>query len=131
MGIKITYSDETTGDILAERTVSDVEIKALGWQMISRTGNGKVVFLDFHDNAIRHLARRRVNEICEEALNDQADTILTKEEKHSIVAELAKSGRIITTVKQMPETIKRQIVSKARIKSAAERQAEEEAAMPE
>jgi polyhydroxyalkanoate synthesis regulator phasin len=82
---------------------------------------------DWLDNAIHEKARRCMDEVCGQALRDKAGTILTTEEKQAIVAELANEGSIISTVKEMPEAIKRQIVSMARVKSAAEKNAEFEA----
>jgi len=76
------------------------------------------------DNAIHNKARQCIDKVCEEALEDETDTILTRDEKGQIVAALATQGRVITTVKQMPESIKRQVVQLARVKSATERQAE-------
>lgn len=102
-------------------TVSDEEEKALLWDMKS--------IQEWADNAIHNKARQCIENVCEEALNDQTDTILNRSEKGQIVSELAKSGRIITTVKQMPEAVKMMIVAAARIKSAAERTAEAEAEM--
>ena len=84
---------------------------------------------DWINNAIHNKARQCVDKVCEEALNDQTNTILTTEEKQGIVTLLASEGRIISTVKQMPEAVKMDIVSKARVKSAAEKQAEHEAEM--
>jgi hypothetical protein len=79
---------------------------------------------DWLDNAIGEKARRCMDEVCGQALRDKTGTILTTEEKQAIVAELANEGSIISTVKEMPEAIKRQIVSMARVKSAAEREVE-------
>ena len=76
------------------------------------------------DNAIQNKARQCIDTVCEQALSDPGDTILTVEEKRGIVKALADSGRIISTVKQMPEAIKLLIVAAARVKSAAERRAE-------
>ena len=78
-------------------------------------------------NAIHNKARQCIDEVCRQALEDNTDTILTKAEKQEIVASLAANGKVISTVKGLPETIKLDIVSKARVKSAAERQSEWEA----
>ena len=84
---------------------------------------------DWLDNAIHNKAGQCVDNVCHEALSEQEHKILTAEEKQQIVTQLASQGKIISTVKQMPENIKLEIVKKARVKSAAERQAELEAAM--
>jgi len=73
------------------------------------------------DNAIHNKARQCIDKVCKQALEDSTDTILTQIEKQEIVSLLATDGRIISTVKQLPIAIKRQIVTKARIKSATER----------
>jgi len=125
MAIKKLYVDTETEEILAEDVISDEEIKALSIDMVS--SNPRVVFFDWDCNAIHNKARQMIDEVCEEALNDQTDVILTKGEKGQIVSELAKSGRIITTVKGMPGSVKAMIVQKARVKTAAEKNAEFEA----
>jgi hypothetical protein len=112
---------------LAEFTITDEQVKALSTDMIS--SNPNVVFLDWLQNAIQNKARQCIDQVCEDALNDQTNTILTITEKQEIVSGLAKSGRIITTVKQMPQVVKDLIVQKARVKTAAKRQAEFEASM--
>jgi len=122
MTIKISYNDLTTGQLLGEDFIVGAEIKALGTDMIS--SNPNVVFFDWHKNAIHEKARRCIDAVCQEALNDQTDTILTIQEKQDIVGLLAAEGKIISTVKQMPYSVKAEIVLKARIKSAAERKAE-------
>ena len=91
------------------------EEKALLTDMIS--------IQDWLNNAISNKARQCVDSVCQEALSEQEHKILTAEEKQQIVTQLASQGKIISTVKQMPENIKLEIVKKARIKSAAERQA--------
>lgn len=78
------------------------------------------------DNAIRNKARQCIDDVCRQALEDETDTVLTAVEKQGIVSALATQGRIITTLKQLPEALKHQIVAAARVKSAAERQAEQE-----
>ncbi len=80
-----------------------------------------ITIQDWIDNAIHNKARRCIDTVCEQALNDQTNTILTAQEKKDIVTALAADGQIITTVKQMPVAIKKQIVSLARVQSAAER----------
>lgn len=102
-------------------TFSPEEEKAMLTDMLS--------IQDWMDNAGHNKARQRIDAICKEALGDRTDTILTKGEKHRIVAKLAADGQIISTVKQMPPVIKAEIVQKARVKSAAEKKAESEAEM--
>ena len=84
---------------------------------------------DWLNNAIYNKARQCVDNVCQEALSEQEHKILAAEEKQQIATLLASEGKIISSVKQMPENIKLEIVKKARIKSAAERQDELEAAM--
>lgn len=98
-------------------TLTEGEEKALLTDMIS--------IQEWLCNALHNKARQCVDKVCEEALNDQTDTILNRSEKGQVVSELAKQGTIITTVKRLPEAVKSQIVAAARVKSAAERQAEE------
>jgi len=123
MAIKISYSDEATGQILAEDIVSNEEIKALSTDMICRINS--VVFFEFHHNAIHNKARQMIDKVCEQALNDQTDTILTKKDKQSIVAQLTSEGYVFPMIKQMPITIKLDIIKMARVKPASERETEE------
>ena len=97
-------------------TLTEEQEKALLTDMISIQA--------WLDNAIQNKARQCVDTVCTEALSDDSDTILTKVDKQEIVQELAKQGRVISTVKQLPQSIKEQIVTKANVQSAAERQSE-------
>lgn len=74
------------------------------------------------DNVIHNKARQCIDAVCEQALSENGETMLTKAEKQEVVSALATEGRIISTVKQMPESVKADIVKKARVESAAERQ---------
>jgi len=98
--------------------ITDEEEKALLTDILS--------LQDWLDNAIRNKARQCIDDVCRQALEDETNTVLTAAEKQGIVSALATQGRIITTVKQLPEAVKHQIVAAARVKSAAERQAEQE-----
>lgn len=97
-------------------SLSEEEEKALLTDMLS--------IQEWLENAIHNKARRCVDMVCHQALSEVGEIILTNAEKQVIVSELVKEGRIISTVKQMPEAIKRQIVRMARVKSAEERQEE-------
>ena len=97
-------------------SITDEEEKALLTDILS--------LQDWLDNAIHNKARQCIDDVCRQALEDETNTVLTAVEKQGIVSALATQGRIITTVKQLPADIKAQIVSNARVKTAAERQAE-------
>jgi len=125
MPIRISCIDTVTEEVLETFVVSDTDIKALGTDMIPHKG-AKVVFIDWLNNAIHNKGRQCIDRVCEEALNDKTGTILTTKDKQDIVSGLAAEGSIITSVKGLPINIKRQIVAAARVKSAAERQAEME-----
>ena len=77
------------------------------------------------NNTVQNKIRRCTDEICRLAIEDQTKTILTRAENMQISQALA--GEIIITVERLPLEVKRQIVAAARVKSAAERQAEFEA----
>lgn len=124
MAIKITYTDSTTNEVLAEDLIVDEEIKALGVDMIS--SNPKVVFGDWYRNAIHNKSRQMIDEICKQALEDKTHTILSLADKQLLQTYLNNQGIVFTTVKQFPDNIKREIVKRANIQSAAERQAEKE-----
>ncbi len=127
MAIKITYSDAGTEQVYAELTVSDEQVKALSTDMVSSTP--EVVFLDWLNNAIENKARQMIDKICEEALGSGSEKVepLSASQKQQIAAALSTEGVILTSVKQMPRSIKDQIIEMAKIKTAAERQAELEA----
>lgn len=97
-------------------TLTVEEEKALLWDMIS--------IQDWAENAVFNKARQCADEICRLALEDKTHTILTLAEKRQLRDALDAQGIVLTSVKQIPLNIKRQIVAAARIKSAAERQAE-------
>ena len=100
-------------------TLTTEEEKALLWDMIS--------IQEWGDNALRNKARQCADEICRIALEDSTHTILTIDEKRLLRDWLDVNDIVLTSVKQLPNNIKRQIVAAARVKSAAERQAEDEA----
>ena len=97
-------------------TLTVEEEKALLCDMIS--------IQDWAENAVFNKARQCADEICRLALEDKTHTILTLAEKQQLRDALDAQGIVLTSVKQIPLNIKRQIVAAARIKSAAERQAE-------
>ena len=102
-------------------TLDDEVEKALLWD---------VVDIDvWVSNAVFNKARQCADEICKQALEDKEHTILTLEEKQLLRDYLTNQGVILTSIKQLPDNIKREIVKRARVKSAAERQAELEATM--
>ena len=94
--------------------ISEAEEKALLTDMVSI----EVWF----NNVVHQKARQCIDAVCQQALSEDGETILTKAEKQEVVTALASEGRIISTVKQMPEAIKLQIVRCARVESAAQRQ---------
>lgn len=90
--------------------------KAMEWDIVD---------LDFWaSNAIFNKARQCADEICRLALEDKTHTILSLEDKQLLRDYLTNQGIILTSVKELPDNIKREIVKRAVIKSAAEREAE-------
>jgi len=75
-------------------------------------------------NTVFDKARRCADEICRLAVEDKTHTILSLEDKQLLRTYLDNQGIIITSVKQLPDNIKKEIVKRANIKSAAEREAE-------
>lgn len=101
--------------------IDDEVQKALEWDIVD---------LDiWANNAIYNKARRCADEICQLALDDTTNTILSAEDKQLLRTYLDNQGIILTSVKQLPDNVKREIVKRANIKSAAERQAEFEASI--
>lgn len=97
-------------------TIDDEVQKALEWDIVN---------LDtWANNAIFDKARRCIDEICRLALEDKTHTILSLNDKRLLRDYLNNQNIVITSVKQLPDNIKREIVKRANIKSAAERQTE-------
>ena len=96
--------------------IDDEVQKALEWDIVN---------LDtWANNAIFNKARRCADEICRLALEDKTHTILSLEDKQLLRQYLDSHGIVLTSVKQLPDNIKKEIVKRANIKSAAEREAE-------
>ena len=131
MAIKIRFVDAATDQTLGETIVDDDEIKALSTDMIS-TIKPDVVFMDFVVLNIHNKVRRVIDKLCEEALGAGSERIepLTTPQKQVIADSLAASGDVLVSVAAMRPQLKRQIVSMAKVKTAAERQAEFEAGLP-
>ena len=90
--------------------------KAMEWDIVN---------LDFWaNNAIFNKARQCADEICKQALEDKTHTILSLADKQLLRTYLDNEGIVLTSIKQLPNNIKKEIVKRANIKSAAERQAE-------
>lgn len=98
-------------------TIDDAMEKAMEWDIMSLDA--------WAQNAINNKARRCSDEICQMALDDQTDTILSTENKQLLRQYLDNQGIHFISVKQLPISIKKEIVKRANIKSAAEREAEQ------
>ena len=97
-------------------TIDDEVQKALEWDIVN---------LDiWANNAIFNKARRCADEVCRLALEDKTHTILSLADKQLLRDYLSNQGIVLTSVKQLPDSIKKEIVKRAVIKSAAEREAE-------
>ena len=98
-------------------TIDDEVQKAMEWDIVS---------LDiWANNVIFNKARQCADEICRLALEDNTHTILSLEDKQLLRDWLTNQGVVLTSVKQLPDNIKKEIVKRAVIQSAAERQPEE------
>ena len=105
-------------------TLIDERLKALRWNIVDVQAWG-----DNWLSKVMEKADRCIDEICQLAIEDETNTILTLDEKQQVRDYLDAQGIVLTAVKQYPEVIKMQIVSAARVKTAAERQAEFEASL--
>lgn len=95
-------------------TIDDEVQKAMEWDIVN---------LDiWANNAIFNKARRCADEICRLALEDKTHTILSLENKQLLRQYLDNQGIVLTSVKQLPDNIKKEIVKRANIQSAAERE---------
>ena len=98
--------------------IDDEVEKALLWDIVDLD--------EWARNAVFNKARQCANEICKQALEDKTHTILSLEDKQLLRTYLDNQGIVLTSIKQLPDNIKKEIVKRANIKSAAERQAEAE-----
>ncbi len=97
-------------------TIDDEVQKAMEWDIVD---------LDvWANNAIFNKARQCADEICKQALDDTTHTILSLADKQLLRDWLTDQGIILSSVKQLPDNIKKEIVKRANIQSAAQRQAE-------
>ena len=96
--------------------IDDEVQKAMEWDIVN---------LDFWaNNAIFNKARRCADAIITLALEDKTHTILSLADKQLLRDYLTDQGIILTSVKELPDNIKKEIVKRANIQSAAEREAE-------
>jgi hypothetical protein len=77
--------------------------------------------------AVFDKARKCTDEICKQALEDTTHTILPLTAKQQLQTYLSNNGMVLTSVKKLPDYVKKEIVKQANIKSAVERNAELEA----
>ena len=96
--------------------IDDEVQKALEWDIVDLDA--------WAGNAIFNKARQCADEICRMALEDKTHTILSLENKQLLRDYLSNQGIVLTSVKQLPDNIKKEIVKRANIQSAAERAAE-------
>ncbi len=98
-------------------TIDNEIQKALEWDIVNLDA--------WANNAIFNKARQCTDEICRQALEDKTHTILSLENKQLLRTYLDNQGIVLTSVKQLPDNIKKEIVKRATIKSAAETEAEQ------
>jgi|TARA_B100002003_G_C13786326_1_gene389059 hypothetical protein len=109
MGIKITYSDTDSNEVLRETTLDSVDIQAFEYVALSP--------MDWIDNCFQNRARQAIDEVCGRALSNDADIILSDADKATIAAKVG----IVTSIKQIPVEIKKDIVNRATFDSAETR----------
>lgn len=96
--------------------IDDAVQKALEWNIADLD--------EWARNAIFDKARKCADEICRLALEDNTHTILSLENKQLLRQYLDNQGIVLTSIKQLPDNIKREIVLRVNIQSAAERNLE-------
>ena len=96
--------------------ITDEEKKVLEWDIVS--------LQEWANNALHNKARQCADEICKQALEDKTHTILSLADKQLLRTYFDNQGIIIPPpIKQFPNNIKAEIVKRANIQSAAERNA--------
>lgn len=96
--------------------IDDEVQKAMEWDILNLDA--------WATNAIFNKARRCADEICTLALEDKTHTILSLADKQLLRDYLTDQGIVLTSVKHLPDNIKKEIVKRANIQSAAERNAQ-------
>ena len=104
-------------------TIDDEVQKAMEWDIVNLDA--------WANNAVFNKARRCGDEIIRLALEDKMHTILSLEDKQLLRTYLDNQGIVLTSIKQLPNNIKAEIIKRANIQSAAERNAEVEAKLDE
>jgi|TARA_Y100000310_G_C20426651_1_gene689412 hypothetical protein len=109
MGIKISYTDTNTGNVLRETILDNEEVEAFNYVAAD--------VIDWIDNCFQNRARQAIDEICERALGTDRGVILTDTDKTSLAPQIG----IVAKVKQISIPLKKEIVRKATFDSAKER----------
>jgi len=109
MGLKITYSNTETNEVLRETTLDDDDMQAFEYVAYN--------VIDWIDNAFQNRARQAIDTVCDEALGNCPDVILSDSDK----SDLAPKIGIVGKVKEIPVDIKKEIVRKSSFKSGKER----------
>jgi len=109
MGLKLTYSDTITGEVLRETVLDDEDVRA--FKFIADDP------VEWMDNAFKHRIKLAINEVCTEAIGNNDKVILNETDKNDISSKVG----LVTNVNSMPENRKKEIVKKAAYKTARER----------
>ncbi len=109
MGLKISYTDTETNEVLRETTLDDDEMKAFSFIAYDA--------MDWIDNCFQNRARVAINEVCKEALGNNPDVILKDTDRKSIGTRVG----IFGNVKEIPVDVKKEIIRKSVFESAKKR----------
>ena len=109
MGLKITYTDLETNEVLRETELDNDEVNAFEYVAYN--------VIDWIDNCFQNRARMAINQVCEEALGESQNVVLKDSDKKSIAATTG----IIVKVRDIDISAKKEIVKKAVFESAKER----------
>ena len=106
MGIKITYTDTITGNVMRETTLDDEDVKAFEYVAYNP--------LEWIDNCFQNRARQAIDEVVGEALGNNKDVVITDADKTAIAAKVG----VVAKVKDIDVVNKKDIVRKANFDSA-------------
>jgi hypothetical protein len=107
MGIKISYTDTGSNEVLRETILDDVDVEAFEYVAASA--------LDWIDNCFQNRVRQAIDEICEKGLGaDDSEVVLSVTDKKTIAS---KAG-LVAKARELPVDIKKDIVKKATFDSA-------------
>jgi len=109
MGLKITYTDTGSNEVLRETALDDDDMQAFEYVAYN--------VMDWIDNCFQNRVRRAIDQVCEEALGKNEEVALEANDKKKLASKIG----IVAKAKEIPVDLKKEIVRRATFKSAKDR----------